>query len=47
VLPLVATMLAFPCPTPVAIPELLTVTTPIEVEAQVTEEVQLAVDPSE
>jgi hypothetical protein len=44
---LVAIMFALPCPTPVAIPELLMVTTFSELDAQVTEDVQFTLDPSE
>jgi hypothetical protein len=38
---------ALPCATPVAIPELLTVTTPVELDAQVAVDVQFVLDPSE
>jgi len=40
-------MLALPCATPVAIPELLIVTTEVVLEAQLTEEVQFELEPSE
>jgi hypothetical protein len=47
VLPLVAMMFAVPCPTPVASPELLIVTTPLALEDQATEDVHPVLEPSE